>query len=458
MKRSSTKTLLRVLGVTVLFSTSASAHTETLNRALTAAYNNSNLLEQSRALLRAEDENVAIALSALRPQINAQSTIVQSDQASNPQGGNLGSTISLGLDLLIYDNGSTALGVEAAKETVLAARQQLVGLEQQVLFNAIQAYLGVLRDVRVLRLREQNLRLVTQELRAAEDRFEVGEVTRTDVAQAEARLADARGVLAAAQGDLAISREFYRVAIGQDPDNLETIRQLPKMPTTLDAAIETALRHAPSIRQAQHQIKADELNAQRAQANISPRISLSGSVGHNSVTDNNSQIGLTMTVPIYQGGQLSALRRRALAAVHASRADLHQQGLLTRQTVSDAWSQLMVSQAQVRASERQVEAAQIAFDGAREEAKLGARTTLDVLDTEQALSDARTNRIVAETLVFTAAYQLVAATGMLTADDLGLPVERYDPSEYYNSAKTAPVPSSEQGQKLNRILGRYQKN
>lgn len=458
MKRNSTKTLLRVLGVTVLFSTGAVAHTETLSSALTAAYNNSNLLEQNRALLRAQDENVAIALSALRPQINAQSTITQSDRASNIQGGNLSSTISLGLDLLLYDNGATALGVESAKETVLAARQQLVGLEQQVLFNGVQAYLGVLRDSRVLRLREQNLRLVTQELRAAEDRFEVGEVTRTDVAQAEARLADARGILAAAQGDLAVSQEFYRVAIGRKPNGLNSISSLPKMPSNLDVAIETALRHAPSILQAQHQISADELNARRAQANISPRISLNGSVGHNSQIDNNSQVGLTMTVPIYQGGQLSALRRRALASVHASRADLNQQAILTRQTVSDAWSRLMVAQAQVRASERQVQAAQIAFDGAREEATLGARTTLDVLDAEQVLSDARTNRIVAETLVFTAAYQLVAATGMLTADDLGLPVERYDPSEYYNSAKTAPVPSSKQGQKLNRILGRYQKN
>lgn len=458
MKRNSKKTLLRVLGVTVLFSTASIAQAETLNSALTAAYNNSNLLEQNRALLRAQDENVAIALSALRPQINAQSTITQTDRATNPRGGNLGSTISLGLDLLLYDNGSTALGVEAAKETVLAARKQLVGLEQQVLFNAVQAYVGVLRDSRVLRLREQNLRLVTQELRAAEDRFEVGEVTRTDVAQAEARLADARGILAAAQGDLAISKELYRVAIGRDPQNLDTIRALPKMPANLQAAIEIAVRNAPGILQAQHQISADELNARRAQANISPRISLSGSVGHSSEIDNNSQVGLTMTVPLYQGGQLSALRRRALATVHASKSNLNQQVILTRQTVSDSWSQLIVARARVRASEQQVAAAQIAFDGAREEAKLGARTTLDVLDTEQALSDARTNRIVAETQVYTAAYQLVAATGMLTADDLGLPVERYDPAEYYNSAKNAPVPSSKQGQKLNRILGRYQKN
>lgn len=458
MTKNRKKTLLRVLGVTALFGAASVAQGETLNSALTAAYNNSNLLEQNRALLRIEDEDVAIALSALRPQIALQSTIAQTDQASNLQGGSLSSTISLGLDLLLYDNGSTALGVEAAKETVLATREALVAVEQQVLFNAVQAYVGVLGDTRVLRLREQNLRLVSQELRAAEDRFEVGEVTRTDVAQAEARLADARGILAAAQGDLAVSREFYRVTVGRDPGNLEGIRALPTLPSNTEAGVEVALRNAPAILQAQHQIKANELNAQRALADIGPTITLNGSVGHSSVVDNNSSVGLTMTVPIYQGGQLSALRRRALATVHASRANLNQQALLTRQTVADSWSQLLVANAQVRASEQQVAAAQIAFEGAREEAKLGARTTLDVLDTEQTLSDARTNRIVAETQVYIAAYQLVAATGMLTADALGLPVERYDPSEYYNSAKSAPVPSSEQGQKLNRILGRYQNN
>lgn len=452
------KTLIQAFGVTLLLGSTSLSHAETLNSALTAAYNNSNLLEQNRALVRVEDEDVAIALSALRPQVALQSTISQSDQASNQGGGNFGSTVSLGLDLLLYDAGSSALSVEAAKETVLAARHGLVELEQQVLLSAVNAYVSVLGNLRVVTLRETNVRLVTQELRAAEDRFEVGEVTRTDVAQAEARLADARAVLSSAQGDLAISVAQYRTAIGSDPVGLTSITRLPNLPNTVAAAQEVAVRMAPEIKQAQSEIKANELNALRAEADIKPQISLNANVGHNSVIDNNSSVGLTMTVPLYQGGQLSALRRRALSVLHASKSNLNQQVLLTRQAVSDAWSQLAVSRALVQARDREIRAAQIAFEGAREEAKLGARTTLDVLDTEQSLADARTNRVIAETQVYAAAYGLLAATGMLTADQLGLPVERYDPSEYYNAAKTGPIPSSQQGKKLDRILGRYQKN
>lgn len=434
------------------------ATAESLRDALTAAYNNSNLLEQNRALLRATDEDVATALSALRPQVAGRSTITQSDQASGPEGGSLSSTISLSLDLLLYDSGSTALGVAAAKQTVNAARQQLVSLEQQVLFSAVQAYLGVLSNSRVVSLRQSNLRLITQELRAARDRFEVGEVTRTDVAQAEARLAQARGDLAQAQGDLEISRELYLVTVGRRPGALSGIGGLPGLPSSVDAARRLGERQSPLVRQLQFEIAANELNVQRAKANTKPRINLNASVGHGSSNDNNSTIRLEMNVPIYQGGQLSALTRRAIAVVHASRSELNQQVIEVRQDVSDSWSQLAVAQAQLASTERQIRAAEVAFNGVREEAKLGARTTLDVLDAEQSLLDARTTRVTVETQVFAAAFQLLSAMGALTTEALNLPVERYDPDEYFNVVKTAPVPSSKQGQKLNRILQRYQKN
>lgn len=431
---------------------------ENLTSALVSAYENSNLLDQSRALLRAEDEGVATALSALRPQISASSSVTQSDGATNSGGGTLSSAISLGLELLLYDSGSTALAVEAAKETVLATRAVLVNQEQQVLFNAVQAYISVLRDARVAMLRESNLRLITQELRAAEDRFEVGEVTRTDVAQAEARLAQARGDLAAAQGNLAISRELYRANVGRAPGALQAISRLPNLPRSADSARALGEQNSPSIDQAQHEIRAQELNVERAKAALRPRISLSASAGHDSSRDNNSSIGLNMSVPIYQGGQLNALIRRARAALDASRSNLNQQVRLVRQNVSDSWSRLAVANAQIQASDRQIRAAEVAFNGVREEARLGARTTLDVLDAEQDLFDARTNRVVAETEVYTAAYSLLSAMGLLTAEKLNLPVKRYDPSEYYNAVRTAPSATSAEGKKLDRILKRYQKN
>jgi outer membrane protein len=308
-------------------------------------------------------------------------------------------------------------------------------------------------------LRQSNLRLITQELRAARDRFEVGEVTRTDVAQAEARLAQARGLEAEAQGNLQISQEFFRVATGKKHNSgLDGIRSLPKLPKSLKAARDLGVRSSPTVRQAQHQIKANEFSAAAANAAKRPTLSANATIGHSSTQNNNSSVGLTLNVPIYQGGQLSALHRRAIAGVHASRAALNQSVLTVSQNVANSWSQLAVANAQVIASDRQIRAAQVAFDGVREEAKLGSRTTLDVLNAEQALLDARTNRVVFETQVYEAAYTLLAAMGRLSAEHLNLPVERYDPSEYFNAVKSAPVPRTKQGQKLQRILKRYGNN
>lgn len=432
------------------------ATAETLASALTAAYNNSNILEQSRAALRANDEDVAVALSGLLPQINANAAVSGSDPVIG--GETLTSSINLTLQLLLWDGGRTELTVEAAKETVLAVRAQLVQNEQSVLLNAVNAYVQVLRDARVVELRQSNLRLITQELRAARDRFEVGEVTRTDVAQAEARLAQARGDLIDAQGQLEITRELYKVAVGRKPSNLRGINSLPALPKSVDAAKAQAKRNSPLIEQIQHEIKSAELNYAAAKARTRPRITLDGNAGHSSVSNNSSSLGLSMTVPIYQGGQLSALVRKSLAQVHANKANLNLTVLQTEQEVADSWSRLFVANAQVAAADRQIRAAQIAFEGVREEAKLGARTTLDVLDAEQALFDARTNRVVSQTQVYSAAYTLLASMGLLTADRLGLPVDRYDPAEYFNAVKTAPVPSSTQGKKLDRILKRYEKN
>jgi outer membrane protein len=434
------------------------ASAETLASALTAAYNNSNLLEQRRALLRAEDEDVAVALSALRPQVSGNTSLTAG--TTTAAGQSLSATVGLAVDILLWDAGRSQLAVEAAKETVLAVRAQLAQQEQSVLLEGVNAYVQVLRDQRVLELRQSNLRLITQELRAARDRFEVGEVTRTDVAQAEARLAAARGDLANAQGQLEITKELYKLAIGRRPSNLKRISSLPKLPASLNAAKATARKVSPQIEQFQHEIKANELSYARAKAGTRPSLSAAGRLSHtnSSGTSNSSSIGLTLSVPIYQGGQLSALTRRALALVHSSKAQLNQQVLSVEQGVGNSWSQLAVARAQVTASDRQIRAAQIAFDGVREEAKLGARTTLDVLDAEQDLSDARTNLVVSQTQVYSATYSVLASIGLLTADNLRLKVERYDPAEYYNAVKDAPVPSSKSSKKLNRILKRYQKN
>ncbi|MEP5758715.1 MAG: TolC family outer membrane protein [Litoreibacter sp.] len=450
--------LKSVATFSVLAVTAGGAYAHSLNQSLVDAYNHSNILEQNRALLRAADEDVASAVSGLRPQISAQAQVFHTDPTDGIGNDSLFQTIDLTASLLLYDFGRTRFGVEAAKETVLATRANLVNVEQQVLLTAVQAYVAVLRDSRVVRLGESNLRLIAEELRAAQDRFDVGEVTRTDVAQAEARLAEARGSLADSIGNLDISKAAFLAATGENHGvDLDNITTLPPLPASVEAARDLGVRSSPSVLQAQHQIRANEFTAAAAKAAQRPSLTGSATVGNSSTNNTNSTVGLTLNIPIYQGGQLTALHRRAIANVHASRAALNQSVLIVRQNVSNAWSQLSIARAQVVASERQIRAAQVAFDGVREEAKLGARTTLDVLDEEQALLDARTNGIVFQTQVYEAAYTLLSSMGRLTAEHLNLPVKRYDPSEYFNAVKSAPVPVTKQGKSLSRILKRYEK-
>ncbi|MGR3549534.1 TolC family outer membrane protein [Pseudooceanicola sp.] len=448
----------------------AMARAETLADALAAAYEHSGLLEQNRALLRAADEGVAQALAAVRPVVNWSANLARdfganASTASGFRLVNSASTtagINLSAELVLFDGGRNALGVEIAKETVLATREGLTSLEQQVLLRAVRAYLNVRRFSEFVALRQSNSRLITQELRAARDRFEVGEVTRTDVALAEARLAAARSGLAAAQGDLAQAKLEYLAAVGHSPQRLAPAGGLRGLPRSLDAASAAALRQHPDMAQARRQASISDLRVDLADAALSPTLSLTGRVG---LTDNlgtaahgrNASVGLAASQTIYAGGRLSSLQRQAMQNRDASRANLHVVSHQLRQAVGNALATLEVGQASIQASQQQVRAAQVAFRGVREEATLGARTTLDVLNAEQELLDARANLISAQVDELSAGYTLLSAMGELTAQKLKLKVRIYDPAGYYNLVKDAPAGLSEQGKKLDRVLRRVGK-
>ena len=468
------KTLQRAaLGVCVIMAAGV-AQAETLADALVGAYNNSGLLDQNRALLRAADEDVAGAAAALKPVVNYTASVTRnfgdtrsiSSQTGLASTNNIEATnasVGIAAELLLYDFGATQLGVEAAKETVLSTRQQLISIEQQVLLSAVSAFLNVRSLREFVALRRNNLNLLQQELRAAQDRFEVGEVTRTDVAQAEAQLAEARSGLATAQGDLQQAIEVYRNVVGRTPGQLTAPPSLPSFGSNVEAARAQALQVHPDLRAAQHAVAAAELNIQRAKAGIKPRLSANGSLnrqenlGSSSYT-NSGSIGITLSGPIYQGGLIDSAIRSAIAARDAQRGNLFEVQKTISQNVGSAYAQLSAQRASLSASEERIRAARIAFDGVREEAQLGARTTLDVLDAEQELLDAETSRISAEANVYVAAYSVLQATGRLTARDLGLGVQLYDPAAYYNLVKDAPVARSAQGQKLDRVLKSLQKN
>lgn len=437
------------------------AVSQTVTDTMTLAYRNSGLLEQNRALLRAADEDVAQAVSALRPIINwsAQAGRARSvAELPDPVVNNTSSaSIGITLSLLLYDGGSSKLAVDAAKEQVLATRQGLLQVEQQILQRAVMAHLDVRRTAEVLELRQSNVRLINKELGAARDRFEVGEVTRTDVSQAEARLAAARAQVAAAEGQLAQAREEYRAAVGQYPKQLQKA-QVANVVRKLDAAKNYAVQMHPSVIQQRHAVAAADLNVRRAETAMNPTIRLQGSMGHsfdNSRTANevfNQSIGVNVNGPIYQGGALSSAVRQAKANRDAARARLHIVSDNVQQQVGNAYSQLRVTGLSLDASNRQVRAASTAFNGVREEATLGARTTLDVLNAEQTLLNARVDVVSSQIDRVAASYNALASMGLLNASYLKLPVQQYDPAQYYNLVERAPVPMSKQGKALDRVL------
>ncbi len=428
---------------------------ESLGDALVGAYRNSALLEQNRALLRAADEGVAFEVGKLRPVLSY--ALTQSRQ-QNGLGVTNATTASLSANMLLWDFGRTQLGIEAQKEAVLATREALRDIEQSVLSGAVAAYIQVRTASELVALRNNNVRLITEQFRAANDRFEVGEVTRTDVALAQARLAQARSNLVSAEGDFAIARESYNIAVGRYPGTLTAPPTPPRTASSLAEAKAIAVRTHPAVKQAQHNVRANELAAEAAERGIMPRLNGSASVNRDIFNQSNSStLSITLSGPIYSGGQISSGFRRAVAQTEASRAQLRRAVQAVEQQVANAWFGIEVARARIEASDRQIRASTVAFRGVREEATLGARTTLDVLNAEQDLLDARTARVNAEAEAVRAVYTLLSSMGLLTVDHLGLGIPTYDPAAYYNAVKDAPATST-RGAALDRVLGRIGNN
>lgn len=430
------------------------AKADNLVDALAATYTNSGLLNQNRALLRAADEGVAQSVAATLPVINWSISTARNFNSAPPLGQpntTTATTARIAASLTLYDGGSNRLAIEAQKELVLSTRQSLRGVEQDVLLRGVQAYMNVRREREFVELRQNNLRLITQELQAARDRFEVGEITRTDVSLAEARLAASQSLLAAAQGNLTIAIEEYTAAVGRAPSGAGNATAAPVSQSPAEAKA-FAVRNHPAILEVQHSVAAAELNIQRGEAAIRPNLSLDTSVSVNDNFDESAQIGLTLGGPIYAGGSISSQVRQLQANRDAARSGLHLARIGIEQQVGNAYAALQVARASRQASEQQISAARVAFEGVREEAALGARTTLDTLNAEQELLDAQANRISAQVDEVIASYAVLSAMGLMTAEHLRLPVQQYDVNAYYDLAKTSPTATSSRGQALDRVL------
>jgi outer membrane protein len=445
----------------------SAADAESLADALVKAYQTSPLLESNRAALRGLDESVPQARAQRRPQLDAGvSASSEANVIELPEEQLSAVQAALNAQLVLYDHGQTRAAIESARNTIAAGRADLKQVEALVLFNAVTAYVDVLQNQEFVRLANTDVERLGETLRATRDRFEVGEVTRTDVSQSESRVAASRSTLEAAEGELEIARQAYRVAVGVLPQNLEPAPPLPQLPGSLDAATRIGLERNPAIVAAQFAERAAVYDFDRARAAKGPTVGISASVGvqrdnQNAIGewDGNTfgEVGIEGSLPLYTGGLNDSLVRQAQALLDQRRFELQDEARTVAESVANAWTQLDVARASIIARREQAEAARIAAEGVAEEARLGARSTLDVLDAVQEQLQAEAEIVRARRDEYVAAYGLLQAMGLLTVEHLRLGVTPYEPDDNYRRVQNAPVGGYDTSA-VDRIRARWEKN
>lgn len=424
---------------------------QTLEAALAQAYGNNPTLNAQRAAVRATDENVPQALSGYRPRVTATADAGRTD--SNVK--TVVAGVSSRQDTLLYPRGAgltisqpifdgfrTGNTVRQAEATILAARQSLRNAEQQTLFQAVQAYMNVLRDFALHDLQRNNVELLDQQLLATRQRFDVGEVTRTDVAQSESRLAAARSAMVVAEANLNTSRAVYRQSIGAEPGRLMPARPVDRLlPPSVDSALGSGYNEHPAILAALHNVDAALYRVKVLEGALLPSVTVDGSVtsrfdvSTQTEQSNSASIVGRLTVPIYQGGTEYSQVRQAKETLGQRRIEADLARDQVRAAVVSAWGLLEGAKGQIIAAQAQVAAAQVAFSGVSEEVKVGQRTTLDVLNAQQELLNARTSLITAQRDRVVASYALLQAVGRLSAGRLNLRTANYDPKVHYDQVR-----------------------
>lgn len=456
---------LRVSSVALfgLVSTPIAGLAENIQSAMAAAYQNNPTLNAQRAATRVADEAVAIAKSGWRPTVSAsgdvskvwrKSRVGRSSKAVNQFGiptgpqrsitsskltpGGFGITISQSL----WDSFKTRNDVNAAKSAVRASQETLRNVEQNVLFDAASAYMDVIRDQAIAGFRAKNLAFLNEQVRSERARFEVGESTRTDVAQAEAGRASALAQLSLAKGNLQASKAVYRQIVGREPRNLKRTSGIRKLlPRNIQGSIAIAQSEHPAIRATEFLVDQASYNVKSSESSLLPTVTLQGQVSrryvgdYNGTTTDDAQITANLSVPIYQAGRQSGLIRQNKETLGQRRIEVDQTVDNVRAAVVSAYSQLEAAISSVSANKTQVRAAQLALSGAVEERKVGQRTTLDVLNTQQGLINAQISLVTSEREIVVAGYALMSAIGRLNARRLGLNVTLYDPVEHYLAVK-----------------------
>ena len=446
------------------------ARAETLESALMQAYINNPSLNSQRAAVRVTDENVPQALSGYRPKVSITGTGGQQSLSSTTRvvspnlpanvapnspatyaiqsGYNTPAGVGATITQTLFNGFQTANKTRQAESQVQAARATLRVTEQTVLLNAATAYMNLLRDTAILDLQRRNVEVLQEQLRQTRDRFNVGEVTRTDVAQSESRLAAGRSQVLSAEATYKASAATYRQVIGVDPGKLTAGTPVDRFsPPNLPSAVGLATVVHPAITTAQFNVDAAMQAVKVAEASLYPTVSVTGQytknyevVGSlNTIENYQASVLGTLSIPIYQGGAEYSLVRQAKETLGQRRLDLDVARDQIRQTAVQAWGQLEAAKSNVDSTQAQVQAAEIALNGVREEARVGQRTTLDVLNAQQELVNARVSLVGAQRDRVVASYTLLAAVGRLAPEVLGLRVPVYQPQIHYEQVRDSWV-------------------
>jgi len=421
--------------IIILFAFPVSAKETNLKSTLEATYNNNFLIAQQREKILKYNESVTQQLSVKKPDLSA--NLSQNLDESN---GKYNNSANITIKQLLYDGGQSSNLVDAARYTVLAERELLIKAEQDNLLKAITVYMDLRQAQANLELAENNIKVIEEQLRAANNRFEVGEVTRTDVSQTKARLALAVSNVETRKAILTGKSASYLLVVGENHGNLSTPPKHPEIPNTFSKAEKIAIENHPRILAARLQLKVSEYRIDASRGIFNPTII--GSITSKTGTSISSSTGATIqaTIPLFNSGNLRSKKRAAINDKKISKHALDIALLTTRSNLQIYHSSWLAAVAAIKASKAQIEASQIAFEGMREESKLGSRTTLDVLDAEQELLSARSNLVTALRDEQVQAYNVLSEMGQLTTSNLGLEVQTFNSFSNNNKIEqTSPL-------------------
>jgi len=437
--RGALRSAAAVAALTCAFASPVNA--ETLRQALAAAYGYNPKLDAERARLRATDEDVSRAESGYRPTVQGSADFGREHSSSSPTSRFVGSAnpwgYSLSVRQSVFSGFRTQNQVSEAEATVKAGREELRGVETEVLLNAVKAYLDVVAATAVVRIRDNNVAVLTQEMEAAQTRRSVREVTRTDVAQSQARQARALAAADLAKSELKTVRATFERLVGHAPDKLvPPPLRMKELPKSIEEAWQIGEQQNPNVTGALFREEAARFAVDKVRGELLPEVNIEASYGHrgdpNPGYDSQESAAITgrLSVPLYDGGDVRARVRQA-KHVHVSRLqEIEQARSETQEAVTTAWSALNGQRAKLKSDSVQMEANRVALEGVREEQKVGQRTLLDVLNAEQEYLDSQIELISSRREVVLAGYRLLAAMGKLTSDDLGLTATVYDPAEH----------------------------